>query len=439
MDMQKRLQELADAAQAHDGSKARALLARFFDEGTFVELDRLARDGDHPAEAAAGYGLVNGAPAYAFAQDREICSGAVSRAQAAKIRRVYDMAAQNGAPVVGIFDSDGARLGDGIDAMDAIAEILLASNNLSGVVPQIAVVAGACVGSASLIAANADIVVGVKEADYYLNMGDKKAPAALEAEDMDDAMEKVRQLLSLLPQNNLDSVPVFEGDMPASAEQAEIGTAAEMTADVDSLLYLYGDEEECKTALGRIGGMACGFVTMAGDAVACAQASRIARFVRMCDAFSLPVLTFVDAAGFQSLKGAAKVSHAYAEATTAKVTVIAGRAYGPVYIAAAGRNAGADVVLAWPAAVISPVAPETAIHVLWKDRLAQMQNPAEDRAKLAEEYAQTACSPLEAAAAEYITDVVTPAETRGKLIAVLEMLAGKRVSRLPKKHSDIQL
>ena len=439
MDMQKRLQELADAAQAHDGSKARALLARFFDEGTFVELDRLARDGDHPAEAAAGYGLVNGAPAYAFAQDREICSGAVSRAQAAKIRRVYDMAAQNGAPVVGIFDSDGARLGDGIDAMDAIAEILLASNNLSGVVPQIAVVAGACVGSASLIAANADIVVGVKEADYYLNMGDKKAPAALEAEDMDDAMEKVRQLLSLLPQNNLDSVPVFEGDMPASAEQAEIDTAAEMTADVDSLLYLYGDEEKCKTALGRIGGMACGFVTMAGDAVACAQASRIARFVRMCDAFSLPVLTFVDAAGFQSLKGAAKVSHAYAEATTAKVTVIAGRAYGPVYIAAAGRNAGADVVLAWPAAVISPVAPETAIHVLWKDRLAQMQNPAEDRAKLAEEYAQTACSPLEAAAAGYITDVVTPAETRGKLIAVLEMLAGKRVSRLPKKHSDIQL
>ncbi len=439
MDMQKRLQELADAAQAHDGSKARALLARFFDEGTFVELDRLARDGDHPAEAAAGYGLVNGAPAYAFAQDREICSGAVSRAQAAKIRRVYDMAAQNGAPVVGIFDSDGARLGDGIDAMDAIAEILLASNNLSGVVPQIAVVAGACVGSASLIAANADIVVGVKEADYYLNMGDKNAPAALEAEDIDDAVEKVRQLLSLLPQNNLDSVPVFEGDMPASAEQAEIGTAAEMTADADSLLYLYGDEEDCKTALGRIGGMACGFVTMAGDAVACAQASRIARFVRMCDAFSLPVLTFVDAAGFQSLKGAAKVSHAYAEATTAKVTVIAGRAYGPVYIAAAGRNAGADVVLAWPAAVISPVAPETAIHVLWKDRLAEMQNPAEDRAKLADEYAQTVCSPLEAAAAGYITDVVTPAETRGKLIAVLEMLAGKRVSRLPKKHSDIQL
>ena len=439
MDMQKRLQELADAAQAHDGSKARALLARFFDEGTFVELDRLARDGDHPAEAAAGYGLVNGAPAYAFAQDREICSGAVSRAQAAKIRRVYDMAAQNGAPVVGIFDSDGARLGDGIDAMDAIAEILLASNNLSGVVPQIAVVAGACVGSASLIAANADIVVGVKEADYYLNMGDKNAPAALEAEDIDDAVEKVRQLLSLLPQNNLDSVPVFEGDMPASAEQAEIGTAAEMTADADSLLYLYGDEEDCKTALGRIGGMACGFVTMAGDAVACAQASRIARFVRMCDAFSLPVLTFVDAAGFQSLKGAAKVSHAYAEATTAKVTVIAGRAYGPVYIAAAGRNAGANVVLAWPAAVISPVAPETAIHVLWKDRLAEMQNPAEDRAKLADEYAQTVCSPLEAAAAGYITDVVTPAETRGKLIAVLEMLAGKRVSRLPKKHSDIQL
>ena len=439
MDMQKRLQELADAIEARNASQARALLARFFDEGTFVELDGLARDGDHPAEAAAGYGLVNGAPAYAFAQDRNVCSGAVSRAQAAKIRRIYDLAAQNGAPVVGVFDSDGARLGDGIDAMDAIADILLASNNLSGVVPQIAVVAGACVGSASLIAANMDIVVGVKDADYYLNVGDKNAPAALLAENVEDALEQVRRLLSLLPQNNLDTAPVFEGDLPAAVEKADIGSAARLAADADSLLFLYGEEEECKTALGRIGGMACGFVTLAGDPVACAQASRVARFVRMCDAFSLPVVTFVDAAGFQSLKGAAKVSHAYAEATTAKVTVIVGKAYGPVSIAAAGKSAGADVVLAWPEAVISPVAPATAVHVLWKDRLAEMKNPAEDRERLAEEYAQSMCSPLEAAAAGVLTDVVTAADTRAKLIAVLEMLAGKRVSRLPKKHSDIQL
>lgn len=169
------------------------------------------------------------------------------------------------------------------------------------------------------------------------------------------------RLLSLLPQNNLDTAPVFEGDLPAAVEKADIGSAARLAADADSLLFLYGEEEECKTALGRIGGMACGFVTLAGDPVACAQASRVARFVRMCDAFSLPVVTFVDAAGFQSLKGAAKVSHAYAEATTAKVTVIVGKAYGPVYIAAAGKSAGADVVLAWPEAVISPVAPATAV------------------------------------------------------------------------------
>lgn len=439
MDMQKRLKELADAREVCGASQARALLARFFDEGTFVELDPLARDGDQPAEAAAGYGLVNGAPVYAFAQDREICSGAVSRAQAAKIRRVYELAVQNGAPVVGVFDSDGARLGDGIDAMDAIAEILLASNNLSGVVPQIAVVAGACVGSASLIAANMDMVVGVADADYYLNAGDKNAPAALTAADTDDAMEQVRRLLSLLPQNNLDAPPVLEGDCPAAVDTADIGAAARLTADADSLLFLYGEEEECQTALGRIGGMACGFVTLAGNPVSCSQASRVARFVRMCDAFSLPVITFVDAAGFQSLKGAAKVSHAYAEATTAKATVIVGKAYGPVYIAAAGRTAGADVVLAWPEAVISPVAPETAVHVLWKDRLAQMKNPAQDRERLAEEYAETMCSPLDAAAAGFITDVVTADDTRNKLIAVLEMLAGKRVSRLPKKHSDILL
>ncbi len=193
MNMQNQLQKLADAVAAREGSPARERLLQLFDAGTFVEIDRLAADGDKPAEAAAGYGTVDGSPVYAFAQDPSVCNGAVGRAQAAKIRKIYELAAQNGAPVVGIFDSDGAKLGEGIDAMDAIAEILLASNNLSGVVPQIAVLAGPCIGSSSLIAANADVTVAVEGAAYSLNVGDDDAKAAVQADTVEDALLKALQ------------------------------------------------------------------------------------------------------------------------------------------------------------------------------------------------------------------------------------------------------
>ena len=372
MNMQNQLQKLADAVAAREGSPARERLLQLFDAGTFVEIDRLAADGDKPAEAAAGYGTVDGSPVYAFAQDPSVCNGAVGRAQAAKIRKIYELAAQNGAPVVGIFDSDGAKLGEGIDAMDAIAEILLASNNLSGVVPQIAVLAGPCIGSSSLIAANADVTVAVEGAAYSLNVGDDDAKAAVQADTVEDALLKARDLLNLLPSNNLASAALYEAD------------AAAMPA--------------CEDIAG-----------------------------------------VVDAAGFECLQGAAKLSHAYAEATTAKLTVVTGRAYGPVYIAAAGKSAGADVVLAWPSAVISPLAPETAVHILWQDKLAAMTDPTKERPALAEEYAETACSPLAAAADGFVTDVIPPAETKAKLVAMMDMLSGKRVSRLPKKHSNLPL
>ena len=438
MSMENQLKKLNEAVAALEKSEGRERLNQLFDDGTFVELDRLARDGDNPAEAVAGFGLVNGTPAYAFSQDKAVCSGCVSRAQAAKIRRIYELAAQNGAPVVGIFDSDGARLTDGIDAMDAIAEILTVSNTLSGVVPQIAVVAGACVGSSALIASNADIVIAVKDADFYLNSGDEKDTAAVPAGDVFDAVEKARELLALLPSNNLSSVPVYEFNGAAMAACDSIDGVIEALAD-DGTVFSLKPDAACQTVLARLGGVACGMVTLSGDAVCDCAASRVARFVRLCDSFSLPVVTFVDAAGFKGLKGAAKLSHAYAEATTAKLTVIVGRAYGPVYIAAAGKTAGADAVLAWPCAVISPVAPETAIHILWRDRLEEMKNPSVERDALAEEYAETEGSPLKAAADGVITDVIAPQETKARLMAMLEMLSGKRIARLPKKHSNIQL
>lgn len=438
MNMQNQLQKLADAVAAQEGSSARKKLLQLFDEGTFVEIDRLARDGDKPAEAVAGYGTVEGCPVYAFAQDHEVCCGAIGQAQAAKIRKIYELAAQNGAPVLGIFDSDGAKLGEGIDAMDAIAEILLASNNLSGVVPQVAVIVGGCVGSAALIAANADVVVATEQAAYYLNAGDGNAKAAIVAADDEEALAKAKAVLSLLPANNLAGAVQYEADAAMMAACTSIDDVVQAVADAESAVRLY-DAEDCETVLARVGGTACGLVTLSGDRLSCGGASQAARFVRLCDAFSVPVITFVDAAGFATLRGAAKLSHAYAEATTAKITVVTGRAYGPVYIAVAGKSAGADVVLAWPTAVISPLAPETAIHILWRDRLAAMADPMKDRTALAEEYAETVGSPLEAAAAGYVTDVMAPEQTKEKLIGMLDMLSGKRVSRLPKKHSNILL
>lgn len=414
-------------------SEALGRLEQFFDPGTFVEIDRLMQDGDAPVPVVGGYGLVNEAPVYAFAQDHTVCSGAIGKAHAAKIKTVYRLAAQNGAPVVGLFDSDGARLGEGIDAMDAIAEILAAANDLSGVVPQIAVVLGACVGSSALIAAAADVVIGVKDADYYLNVGDDNGKADVGAETVDEAIAKVRELLSYLPANNLAVAPLFETVAPAAVDGAD---AAAIVADAGSLFKLYDDDV---AAFARVNGAACGIITLAGDPISCCAASRAARFMRLCDSFSLPVITAVDAAGFKGLKCASKIMQAYAEATTAKLTLITGKAYGAVYVAVAGKFAGADAVLAWPDASISPLAPETAIHIVWKDRLAEMNDPTKDREALAEEYRRTCCNADLAAAQGAVTDIVTKENTRERVAALLEMLSGKRVSKLPKKHANIRL
>ena len=414
-------------------SAARNLLAGFFDAGSFVEIDRFAMDGDLPVAAVAGYGTVDGAPVYAFAQDHDVCCGAVGKAQAAKIRKVYELAAQNGAPVVAVYDSDGAKLGEGIDAMDAVADILMAANELSGVVPQIAVVAGGCVGSSALMAAAADVVIACEG----LNVGDDQATADVEAASVADALETVRALLAALPANNLSVAPVYEADT-ATVETADVQGAVEAFADAGTVVMLT-DKDGVRTAFARVGGVSCGLVSLyAEDKLSCASI-RASRFVRLCDSFSIPVITFVDAAGFGCLNCAAKASQAYAEATTAKITVIGGRAYGAAYIAVAGKRAGADAVLAWPTAKIGALAPETAVHLQWKDRLAAMADPAKDRAKLIKEYEDTMYDPMVAAANGYVTDVVTVGETKARLVALLDMLSGKRVTKLPKKHANIQL
>lgn len=407
---------------------ARERLTALFDADTFVETERQAT----ACGVVTGFGYVDGMPVYAFSQDHTVVDGAVGQAQAQKIARTYELAAQNGAPLVAVFDSDGARLSEGMAVMDALADILHQSHELSGVVPQIAVVAGACVGSAALMAAAADVVIAVEGADYYLTAAGTAGVADVTVCCDKKAMETVRRLLGYLPQNNLEAPVAYEG-VGGGALAETSGAAAAMVADEGSLFALSDT-----VALARVDGAVCGMVTLCADTLAeeCAPA---ARFVRLCDSFSLPVITFVDAAGFAGVQEAAKLAQAYAEVTSVKVSVITGRAYGAVYIALAGRHAGADAVLAWPQAAISPLDPAAAVELFWQDRLQAMTDPMTERAALVQEYTATECAPSAAAAQGLVNDVVAPAETRDRVIAYLNVMAGKRVTHLPRKHANLQL
>ncbi len=463
------LARLAAEKGALADSAARKRLAGLFDEGSFTELDRFAKNGETPGEVITAYGSIAGAPAYAFSQDVSVASGAMGRVQAGKIARVYDLAAENGLPVVGVYDSNGAHLDEGTDALAAYGELIRKANRLSGVVPQISVVLGACIGTSALLASLADVTVMSKDAVFYCvspaiagdksgRVGSAAAAAAagtahVVAEDEAGALETVRELLSLLPGNNLSVGPMADPVAPAvDAATLKAGdrqlTVLEAVADAGSLLELsaaYGSAAH--TALCRVTGNPVGVVACDGEnegRLDAAAATKIARFVRMCDAFSIPVITFVDTAGFVadkeselsgSVKEAALLTHAYAEATTQKIAVITGKAYGPAYIALAGRASGTDVVYAWPDATVSALEPLTAVSVLYKDRILA----GEKREDLAAAYAADAASPFEAAAKGHIDDVIEPAETYQRIVNALDMLSGKRVSTMDKKHSNMPL
>lgn len=425
-------------------------IVSLFDPGSFNEIDALARSGEGPAEAVAGYGTIGGRPACAFSQNGGVAGGAMSKAQASKIKKAYRLALKSGIPLVGIFDSAGVRLKEGADVLDSFGEILLNANRLSGVVPQISLVLGPCTGTSAMAAAGADLVVMSGKGELTVSTaGDDGSPAQAEklgvchvaAEDEAKAVGIVRELISLLPSNNLAVSPLAEAVPPArspasgSSPREVVGSVA----DAGTFLELGAKFGSGAVAgFARVGGTAAGLVCLTGeiDADSC---SKSARFVRFCDSFSVPVVTFVDAGKFSTLREASKLSSAYSEATTAKVTVVTGSACGPVYLAAVGRGANSDYTFAWPDAVVSALQPETAAVFLWNDRLKGSADPVGDRRKLIEEYQATEAGAATAAAGGLIEDIVEPEHTRDKIIACLDMLSGKRVSTLPKKHADIQL
>lgn len=436
-------------------------LASLFDDGVYTELDRFAKNGDEQCGVVTAYGNVNGTGVYAFSQDVTVLSGAMGRAQANKIKKVYDLAFKNGVPVVAIFDSKGAFVDEGVDALDAYGELIAASGRLSGVVPQISIVAGKCIGSAAILASIADVTVMVKGAELCVassaitgndevgssEIAAKNGMVAYVAENDDDAAAFVTIVLSMLPSNNL-SVPAITEYIPAAVSGEGADIAITSIVDNGSFVELSKDFGGCaKVGFARVAGNAVGIVganTGKNDYKLCGNgASKIARFVRLCDAYSIPVVTLIDCAGFMgsaddeldgSVKAVSQLTGAYAEATTTKIAVIVGKAYGTAYTAMAGKASGSDVVFAYADAAICALEPMTAVQFLYKDRLGE-----EKREDLEKEYMLSEGSPFKAAVNGAIDDIITAETTAEKVIAALDMMASKRVSTLEKKHSNMPL
>lgn len=427
---------------------ARKRLVSLFDDGVFTEIDAFAKSSNGDVEVVAGFGTVNGAPVYAFSQDVSVNGGAVSVAQCAKIKKIYDLASKTGCPVVGIYDSNGMDLKEGFEGLSAYGEIVKASTSVSGVVPQISIVAGAAVGTTALIADMADVVVAVKDADFYVTAPSEVTAEAcaqegtvdILADDFDSAVKAVRDIITLVPSNNLSTPPVYDFTDPAAAADtgacaADIIKAAADEGTVIELKEKYA--ENCITALATVAGSTVGFVGFDGKSVCPSCAYKAEAFVKFCDAFNIPVVTLLSANGLrkerenQMLIAAAKLTAAYATATCPKISVITGKAVGAAYIMLAGRGSNADLVYAWDTCVVSPLDTKAAVAFLYNDRLANGEN----RAELEKEYEENLASPFTAAACGAIDDVFVPAETRAKIVAALDVLAGKRETTLPRKHS----
>ncbi len=434
-----------------DGTKGRECLSKLFDDGIFTEIGAFADN----AGAVAAHGTVNGVGVYAYAQSSDCCGGAMSKAQAAKIKKLYDLALKTGEPVIAVYDSTGGKLSEGLDMLSAYGDILKYSNNLSGVVPQISVIAGNCFGTQALIAACADIVIMTENAKFSLATDGEKSSCEENAKsgnvhiavkDIDEALEKAGMLLEMLPSNNLSGACIAYDEINGQGIPTSDDKVSEVilkVADSESAVELQKDfGKAVSTVLATVNGVTVGFVGAEGE-IDGKSSAKAARFTRFCDAFSIPVVTFVNAERFCCIKSAAKLTSAYAEATTAKITFVTGTAYGSVYIALAGTGAAADMTFAWENASVSALTAEAETILMLGDdfggRLKKTDDPKAERERVVSEYAKENLTAAKAAEQGYVEDVISPENTRDKLMAALDMLSNKRVSTLPKKHNNIYI
>ena len=480
---------------------ARERVDLLLDPGSFVELDAFVthRSTDFGLEkqrylgdgVITGHGTIDGRLVFLFSQDFTVFGGSLSEAYAEKICKIMDLAMSVGAPIVGLNDSGGARIQEGVVSLGGYADIFLRNVLASGVVPQISVIMGPCAGGAVYSPAITDFTVMVEGTSYMFVTGPnvvkavtheevdsealggavvhttKSGVAHLSAPDESDALEAVRRILSHLPQNNLETPSLAPTDDPSNRMDPELDLVVPddprkpydmhdvITRVVDRGAFLEiqpGWAANILVGFAHLGGRSVGIVAQQPSVLAGAldidASMKAARFVRTCDCFNVPIITFVDVPGFLPgvaqehggiIKHGAKLLFAYCEATVPKVTVITRKAYGGAYDVMSSKHVRGDMNFAWPTAEIAVMGAEGAVNVIFKDAIANATDPALERARLIAEYEQEFANPYVAAARGYVDDVFRPAETRPRLIRALDMLANKRDTNPRKKHGNIPL
>jgi len=487
-----------DKQHAKGSLTARERILLLLDEGSFRELEALVvQQNDPQAESTlgdgvvTGYGKVDGRPVYVYAQDFTVQGGALGEMHSRKICRVMDLAAKSGAPIIGMIDSGGARIQEGVKSLGGYAEIFRRNAQYSGVVPQISLILGPCAGGAAYSPALTDLIIMVQKQSYMFLTG-PQVIKTVTGEDVDfeslggadvhlgisgtahlvspserGALALCRQVLAYLPSNNIDSAPLVKStDSPTRRSEAlnalvplnpnepySLHTAIEEIVDRGSFLEIQaGFAPNAIVGLARLDGRPVGIISQEPASMAGVMdidsADKISRMVRFCDAFNLPIVTFVDSPGFlpgvdQEHRGVirhgAKVLFAYSEASVPKVSVVTRKAYGGAYVVMSSKYLGTDITYAWPSAEIAVMGAEGAANILHRKQISDAQDPAAERARLEEEYRQKYLNPYAAAHAGYIDEVIEPAQTRQKLIEALELLANKVESAAPRKHGNMPL
>ena len=480
---------------------ARERLDLLLDEGSFEELDMFVTHrisdfgmGDQKVlgdGVVTGWGKIDGRLVYVFSQDFTVFGGSLSEAHAEKIVKVMDMAMKNGAPVIGLNDSGGARIQEGVLSLGGYADVFLKNVLASGVVPQISAIMGPCAGGAVYSPAMTDFIMMVKDTSYMFVTGPNVvktvthedvtfetlggamvhnsisgvAHFALNSEE--ECLMTIRRLMSYIPSNNLDDAPIVPNDDPASRMDDDLNTIipdlptkgydmkAVIKKVVDNGDFLEVQEHFAGNIIvgfARLGGQSVGIVAQQPLVLAGVldidSADKAARFVRFCDCFNIPIITFEDVPGFLPgvkqehggiIRHGAKLLYAYCEATVPKITVITRKAYGGAYDVMNSKHVRGDINYAWPTAEIAVMGVDGAVSIIFKDQIEKSADPVSTRKQLEAEYLEKFANPYVPAARGFIDDIIEPRQTRPRLISALQMLRNKRDTNPPKKHGNIPL
>lgn len=474
---------------------ARERINSLLDEDSFIEIDKFAgvspsgQEADIENKVIGGYGTVDARLVYVYAQDYRVESGAIDRRHAEKVCKIHDMALKMGAPIVSFLDSAGGKIEEGVETLESFSKILFKKNLLSGVVPQIAVLAGSTLGANGFVASLSDFTFMV-EGISFMNLNGASIVKADSGEEItqeslggarvnsesigsndflseteEEAIEKVRELLSFLPSNNLDYLPTYEMDDYINRTEETLNNISDEEAsyDIKEIIRSIADEgdmyevkadfaKNIVTSFMRLDGKTIGLVANQAleedGKLDIAASKKAARFIGICDSFNIPILTLVDSPGFiaskeeeyaGSMSNASKMVAAYSQATVPKVSLVIKRAYGSAYIAMGSKELGIDQAFAWPSAEISVLDPKAAANILYKEEIGQAANPIQAREEKIAQYKEQEASPYKAAEKGYIDDIIFPSMTRPRLISAFDMLESKREDRPAKKHGNLPL